>query len=65
MGKSEGGDHSEDPGVDGRIILRGIFRKWDADHGLDCSGSEKGRVLGSCECGNKTSGSIRCGEFLE
>ena len=22
-------DHMEDPGVDGRIILRWIFRKWD------------------------------------
>jgi len=22
-------DHSEEPGVDGRIILRRIFRKWD------------------------------------
>jgi hypothetical protein len=22
-------DHLRDPGVDGRIILRGIFRKWD------------------------------------
>jgi len=22
-------DHLEDPGVDGRIILIGIFRKWD------------------------------------
>ena len=22
--------HLEDPGVDGRIILRWIFRKWDA-----------------------------------
>ena len=22
-------DHFEDPGVDGRIILRQIFRKWD------------------------------------
>jgi hypothetical protein len=23
------GDHLEDPGIDGRIILRCIFRKWD------------------------------------
>jgi hypothetical protein len=27
-------DHLEDQGVDGRIILRWIFRKWDRD--MDC-----------------------------
>ena len=27
-------DHLEDPGVDRRIILSWIFRKWDGEHGL-------------------------------
>ena len=29
MRKPEGKNHLEDPGVDGRTILRWIFRKWD------------------------------------
>jgi len=35
-------DQFEDPDVDGRIILRWIFRKWDVcgGLGLDLSGSE-------------------------
>jgi hypothetical protein len=27
-------DHLEDPDIDGRIILRRIFRKWDEGHGV-------------------------------
>jgi hypothetical protein len=28
-------DYLEEPGVDGRIILRWIFRKWNVGHGLN------------------------------
>ena len=28
-------DHLKDQSVNGRIILRWIFKKWDAGHGLD------------------------------
>jgi hypothetical protein len=28
-------EHLDDPGVDGRIILRWFFRKWDRGHELD------------------------------
>ena len=33
--KPEGNNHLQDPGVDWRIILRWIFRKWDWGHALD------------------------------
>jgi hypothetical protein len=55
-------DHLEDLGVYERI-LKWIFGNWDGGRGLDCSGSEWGRVAGSCECGNKPAGSIKCWEF--
>jgi len=31
--------HLEDLGLDGGIILRWIFRKWDVGYGLDPAGS--------------------------
>ena len=33
-------------------------------HRLDRSGAGQGQVAGTCECGNETSGSIKCREFL-
>ena len=58
-------DHLGDPGVDGRVTLRWIFRKWDGGHGLECSGTGQGHVAGTCKRGNETSVSIKYGEFLE
>jgi hypothetical protein len=58
-------DHLGDPGIDGRIILRWIFRKWDVGYGLDHFGPKQGQVTGTRACSNEPSGSIKCGEFLD
>jgi hypothetical protein len=52
-------EHLKDPDVDGRIILRWIFRKWDGIHGLDGSVSEQGQVAGSCKGVSELQGSIK------
>ena len=49
-------NHLGDPGIDGRILLRWIFRKRDV--GL-WTGPD------TCECVNEHSGSIKYGEFLD
>jgi hypothetical protein len=33
-------------------------------YGLDRTGPGQRQVLGTCECRNEPSGSIKCGEFL-
>jgi hypothetical protein len=38
------------------------LKKWDG--GMDWSVSRQEHVAGSCECGDKLSGSIKCGEFI-
>ena len=57
-------DHWGDLDVDGRIVLRWIFGKWEGWR-LDGVGSGWGQMAGTCEYGNELSGSIKCGEFLD
>ena len=35
-------DDLKDLGLDGKVIVKLIFEKWDGDHGLDLSGSGQG-----------------------
>ena len=54
-----------DLGVDGRIVLRWIFRNWDVgvmDRIELAQDKNRWRAL---ECGNETSGSIKCGKPLD
>jgi hypothetical protein len=58
-------DHWGDPDVDGRIILRLIFRKWDVGVWTGSNWLRMGSGGGICEYGNELSGSIKCREFLD
>jgi len=60
-GNLRGSDHLEDLGVDGRIILKWIFKNLDG--GLDWI--DLAQVAGSCECGNESLGSIKFEAFLD
>jgi len=58
-------NHLEDPGVDGRIIIRWIFREWDMGVLTGSSWLRIGTGWGSFVCGNEPSASIKGGEFLD
>jgi hypothetical protein len=59
------GNHLIDPGVDGRIILKWIFKKWGGGMDWIELAQDRGQVADSSECGNEPPGSIKCGEFLD
>jgi hypothetical protein len=44
----------DDPGVDGRVILKWILRHWIGGRGMDWSGLEHGEMAGSCKRANET-----------
>jgi hypothetical protein len=51
-------------GVDWRIILKWIFRKWDVGMWTGSSWLRIGTVGRHFDCGNEPSGSIKCVEIL-
>jgi hypothetical protein len=58
--------HLEEQGVHGRtLLIKWIIKKWDevGTHWIYLA--QDGQVAGACECSNKHSGSIKCGEFLD
>ena len=48
-----------DPGTDGTIILKEIFKKGNFGHGLDLSGSEQGQLAGCCKHDFEPSGFLK------
>jgi hypothetical protein len=65
VGRPEGRRPLEDPGVDGRIILKRIYNKWVERAWTGLIWLRIGTVVDCCECGNGTSGFIKRGEFLD
>lgn len=51
--------------VDGKIVVKLIFKKWDGEArtGLFCL--RKGQEDSGCECGNERSCSTKCQAFLD
>ena len=55
----------EDLGVDGKIILKLIIRKWGGETWPRLLWLRIGTVAGTCERGNKSWSSVKCGKITD
>ena len=62
--RHEGRNHLEDLGVDGKITLKLICRKWGGESWTGLLLPRLGAGGGACEHSYESSGSIKCGNFL-
>jgi len=56
--------HLKEQGVNRRVILKCIFKKWDVEAMTGMFWLRLGRGGGYFECGNEPSGSIKCEKFV-
>jgi hypothetical protein len=61
----KGRDHVEDLGIHGNIILEWVLGKEGEGCELVASGLGEGTLMGSCEHGNESLGSVKGGEVLD
>ena len=65
VGRPSGMNHLEDLGIDGRIILKWIFKKWNGEARTGLFRLSIGTGAVSRECSNEPMRSIKYGEFLD
>ena len=58
-------DLLEDPGFDGNIRVRWMWKKCYVSAWTRSIWLGQGQVAGTCKCGNEPLGSIKCREFLD
>jgi hypothetical protein len=64
LGRPEGKNHTEDLGVDGSIMLKWLFKKWDGGHGLDYSVLNRDRWLALVDAVMNLRVPLNVGNFL-
>jgi len=56
-------DGFEDKGLDGRITVKWVLKKYDRECVLNSSVKGQGQLAGCCEHGNELSHFMKCGQY--